>query len=119
MARLGACPGACHDAARMSQRVNRCARRVVTLFDGFGAFLTAAAALAGIIGVIVLLGRALRHTSFARPMRAARTLTVTETLALDSRRRLHLIRHGGKSVLLLTGGENDVVVGWIDAEPPV
>lgn len=90
----------------------------MSLFEGFGSFLTAAVALAGILGVIVLLGRALRHTSFARPMRAARTLTVTETLTLDSRRRLHLIQHGGKSVLLLTGGENDVVVGWIDRDPP-
>jgi flagellar protein FliO/FliZ len=34
-------------------------------------------------------------------------------LALDSGRRLHLVRCEGRDVLLLTGGPQDVVVGWL------
>ena len=30
----------------------------------------------------------------------------------------HLIKCDGRRVLLLTGGAHDVVVGWLDREPP-
>jgi hypothetical protein len=76
--------------------------------------LTSAAALAGIVGLILLIGRALRHTSLGKPASSARLLIVKDTIALDARRRLHLIQHGDRAVLLLTGGETDVVVGWLD-----
>jgi hypothetical protein len=76
--------------------------------------LTSAAALAGVVGVILLIGRVLRHTSFANRKSAARLLIVKDTISLDARRRLHLIQHGDRAVLLLTGGETDVVVGWLD-----
>lgn len=82
--------------------------------DSLGTLLTAAAALAGVVGVILLLGRALRHTSLGRPQSSARLLILKDTISLDARRRLHLIQHGERSVLLLTGGETDVVVGWLD-----
>jgi len=39
-------------------------------------------------------------------------------IALDSRRRLYLIECQGRRVLLLTGGGQDVVVGWPDEHPP-
>jgi hypothetical protein len=84
------------------------------LFDSVSPFLTAAAALGGIVGLILLLGRALRHTSLARPGKAGRLLIVKDTIALDTRRRLHLVQHGDRAVLLLTGGETDLVVGWLD-----
>ena len=45
---------------------------------------------------------------------SARLLIVKDTISLDARRRLHLIQHGERSVLLLTGGETDLVVGWLD-----
>jgi flagellar protein FliO/FliZ len=82
--------------------------------DSFGTLLTAAAALAGIVGMILLIGRALRHTNFGRPQSSARLLIVKDTISLDARRRLHLIQHGERAVLLLTGGETDIVVGWLD-----
>jgi hypothetical protein len=76
--------------------------------------LTSVAALAGIVGVILLIGRVLRHTSLGRPKSSARLLILKDTIALDQRRRLHLVQHGDRAVLLLTGGETDVVVGWLD-----
>jgi flagellar protein FliO/FliZ len=80
--------------------------------------LTSAAALAGIVGVILLIGRALRHTSLGKPRSSTGLLIVQDTIALDARRHLHLIQHGDRSVLLLTGGETDVVVGWLDRPRP-
>ena len=84
------------------------------MLDSVTPLLSAAAALAGIVGVILLAGRALRHTSFARPGKAGRILVIKDTIALDARRHLHLVQHGDRAVLLLTGGETDIVVGWLD-----
>ncbi len=86
--------------------------------DSLIALLTSAAALAGIIGVILLLGRALRHTSLGRSQAPARLLVVKDSIALDARRRLYLVQHGDRSVLLLTGGGSDLVVGWLDGPKP-
>jgi len=82
--------------------------------DSVTTLLTSAAALAGIVGVILLIGRALRYTSLGKPTSSARLLIVKDTIALDARRRLHLVQHGDRAVLLLTGGETDIVVGWLD-----
>jgi flagellar protein FliO/FliZ len=40
-------------------------------------------------------------------------LVAVQSLALDQRRRLHLVTCDGRQVLLLTGGAQDVVVGWL------
>jgi flagellar protein FliO/FliZ len=82
--------------------------------DSLTMLLTSGAALAGIVGVILLIGRVLRQTSFGKPRSSARLLIVKDTIALDARRRLHLVQHGDRAVLLLTGGETDLVVGWLD-----
>jgi flagellar protein FliO/FliZ len=82
--------------------------------DSLIALLTSVAALGGIVGLILLIGRALRYTSLGKPRSSERLLIVKDTIALDARRRLHLIQHGDRSVLLLTGGASDIVVGWLD-----
>ena len=82
--------------------------------DSAATLLTSAAALAGVVGVILLTGWALRHTSMRKPTSSERLLIVKDTIALDARRRLYLVQHGDRAVLLLTGGTNDVVVGWLD-----
>lgn len=85
--------------------------------DSLTGVLTAAVALAGILGLILLIGRSLRFTPFARPGSSGRLLVVKDSIALDARRRLHLVQHGDRMVLLLTGGGSDVVVGWLDRPP--
>jgi flagellar protein FliO/FliZ len=87
---------------------------VAAVAGSLTALLTGAAALAGVVGVILLIGQVLRHTSLARPQSSARLLIVKDSISLDARRRLHLIQHGERCVLLLTGGETDLVVGWLD-----
>jgi flagellar protein FliO/FliZ len=77
------------------------------------ASLTALAALLVVLAALLLAARAAR----AAGMRPGRRLAVEETVALDSRRRLTLLRCDGRHLLLLTGGAQEVVVGWLPVEP--
>jgi flagellar protein FliO/FliZ len=44
-------------------------------------------------------------------------LALEQVVALDARRRLVLARCGARQVVLLTGGAQDLVVGWLDTPP--
>jgi flagellar protein FliO/FliZ len=76
-------------------------------------WMGAAAALAAVLGLVLLAGRVLRAAGLAPAAKGGGRLGVTETLALDARRRLVLVRCDGRDVLLLTGGPADQVVGWL------
>ena len=76
-------------------------------------WLTAAASLLAVLGLVLLGGRLLRASGFAPTARAGTRLSVQETLALDPRRRLVLVRCDGRDLLLLTGGSQDQVVGGL------
>lgn len=56
-----------------------------------------------------LLGGALRRGAGAAEGR----LALVQSLALDPRRRVHLLRCDGRCVLVMTGGGQDVVLGWL------
>lgn len=76
--------------------------------------LSGIAALAAVLALIWLASRAARLTGLApRAGAGSRLLAVQEVIALDARRRLHLVRCADQSVLLLTGGTQDLVVGWL------
>lgn len=81
--------------------------------------LPAVGALAAVVALVLMAGRAARITGLARAGIARRgtgqtqRLLLRDTLALDRVRRLHVIQCDGREVLLLTGGTTDVVVGWI------
>jgi flagellar protein FliO/FliZ len=74
------------------------------------------AALAAVLALILLSGRAAR-TLLARRPQAGRRLALLETLALDPRRRLVLVSCDGREALLLTGGPTDLAVGWLAPQP--
>jgi flagellar protein FliO/FliZ len=76
-------------------------------------WISAAAALAAVLGLVLLAGRVLRAAGLAPAAKAGGRLAVTEALALDARRRLVLVRCDGRDLLLLTGGVQDQVVGWL------
>jgi flagellar protein FliO/FliZ len=85
--------------------------------------LTVAATLVAVLALIWLAGRAARFGGLARRPASGRLLSVRDVIALDSRRRVYLIECQDRRVLLLTGGGQDVVVGWPGepkptAEPP-
>ena len=73
----------------------------------------AGVALIGVLGLIGLSVRVLQVSGWRRASRTGRTLVVRETIALDPRRRLHLVQCADRQVILLTGGGQDLVVGWV------
>jgi len=80
------------------------------------AFFSLIAVLALIFGA----GRAARAGFLAPRLTAGGRVALVQVLALDPRRRLNLVRCDARHVLILTGGGQDVVVGWLDApERPV
>lgn len=81
--------------------------------------LTAIAALIAVLGLIWVAARLARVSGIG--LRRAtggrgRLLAVEESLALDQRRRLLLLRCEDRRVLVLTGG-TDVVLGWLPPGP--
>ncbi len=75
--------------------------------------LTALAALAAVLGLVWLASRAARWGGLAPRPCGGRRLVVQDALAVDARRRLTLVRCDERTVLLLTGGAQDLVVGWL------
>jgi len=80
---------------------------------GLSSLATAAAALAVVLALVWAGARLARMTNLAPRPAGTRLLTLRDTLALDSRRRLLVVRCGAQDVVLLTGGSQDVVVGWL------
>ena len=78
-----------------------------------GPWLQAGAALGAVLLLLLLAARGLRASGLAA--RAGRRLSVQEVLALDARRRLLVVRCDGRDLLLLTGGGQDAVLGWLPA----
>src|SRR6202000_2369717 len=69
-----------------------------------------------LIGGLARIGAAARFLRFrgwrAQP-RSERTLILRESIALDPRRRIHLVQCGQRQVILRTGGGQDLVVRWL------
>ena len=89
--------------------------------------MMATAALVAVLALVLLAQRAARWSGLAqhtarwgglapRPTGGGR-LALVEAVALDPRRRLCLVRCDDRHVLLLTGGTQDLVVGWVEREP--
>ena len=75
-------------------------------------WLTAGIALLFVLGLILLLARLLRATGLAQQTSGQR-LKLQEVLALDARRRVVILRCDGRDVLLVTGGPQDLCLGWL------
>lgn len=73
--------------------------------------LQAASSLLAVLALVLLAGRAARGRGLA-PGADPAVLRLSATLALDTRRRLHLVHVPGGNVLLLTGGANDNIMAW-------
>jgi flagellar protein FliO/FliZ len=81
--------------------------------SSFVSLLTAFAALLFVVCLIWLAGRALRLTRLSPAATCGKRLSITDSLAIGPRRRLLLIRCDGKDLLLLTGGAQDILLGWV------
>ena len=84
--------------------------------------LPALGALAAVLALILLAGRAVRLTGLTRIGLQSRAnvrpqrLLLQDTLALDRVRRLHVVRCGNRELVLLTGGTTDFLVGWLPSD---
>jgi len=88
------------------------------MFVSTSSILTAIAALVAVLALIWLAGRLARFGGMAPRPVSGRLLAVQDVLALDTRHRLYLVKCEQRRVLLLVGGAQDAVVGWLDREEP-
>ena len=80
--------------------------------------LTAVAALAAVLALVLGIGRLARLGGFTpRGGGDGRLLAIEDSVTLDSRRTMRVVRCGDRRVVLLTGGAQDVVVGWLPDAP--
>ena len=75
----------------------------------------------GLVIVLLLIGQRLVKyfpiaKRFVDPAATNTRLEITQALTLDPRRRLLLVRCDGRHLLILTGGTQEVSLGWL--EPP-
>jgi hypothetical protein len=86
--------------------------------SGLPPILPAVASLAAVILLILLVARGARLLPALQQQGGAPgLLTLRGSLALDTRRRLHLVEADGRLALVLTGGTSDVVIGLPHAGP--
>ena len=78
--------------------------------------LSAAAALLAVLALILLAARLARARGWGT-IPAGRLLAIEETLPLDGRQRLLLVRCGTRRALILTGGATDLLLGWLEDAP--
>jgi flagellar protein FliO/FliZ len=78
-----------------------------------GTYLSAAAALAIVLMLVGAVAWLARRQGLIPRSASGSEFAVKETIALDARRRLHLVRCCGQHALLMTGGPQDLVVGWV------
>lgn len=78
--------------------------------------LRVGAALGAVLLLVWLAARLARRTPLAAT--PGRRLHISETLALDPRRRLVLAKCDGREVLLLLGGSGDLQLGWLPGRDP-
>jgi len=82
----------------------------MTLHDG----LTACSALIFVIVLLVCLKPLLKLVSPPRSGQkgGSAALSLVAQMALDRTRRLSVVRYGSREVLVLTGGNQDVLLEW-------
>jgi flagellar protein FliO/FliZ len=97
------------------------ASRTGSFAHGTGTFATVwVTCLVSLVAVVTLILLSRYGLKFLEPylsrLRQTRNLALVESLAIDPRRRVSMIRCGEKTALILTGGGNDVFLGWMDGD---
>ena len=69
--------------------------------------------LTGVIALILAATRLFQFSLWRSQPRPGRMLALRESIVIDPRRRIHLVQCGQRQVVLLTGGGQDLVIGWI------
>ena len=77
------------------------------------AILFVVVVLIGVIALIAAAAKVFQFSGWRAQPRAGQKLILRESIALDPRRRIHLVQCGERQVVLLTGGGQDLVIGWV------
>ena len=84
--------------------------------------LSAAAALAIVLALILLAARAAQRLGLGHPSpprkRVQGRLLAQGSLPLDRSRTIHVIRCDGRDFAVLTGGPTDLLIGWLPEAAP-
>ncbi len=73
--------------------------------------VTAGISLAGVLALIALLSRFGKGLNFKKVRSGTcSAMTIKESRPLDPKRRLHLVEINGHDVLVLTGGNTDIML---------
>jgi hypothetical protein len=78
----------------------------------------ALATLGAVVLLILIVGRGARLLPALRRVDDPAAMKLCGTLALDTRRRLHLVEANGRQALVLTGGGQDCLIAWPQTSPP-
>ena len=78
---------------------------------GMGQWVTAAGALAVVLGLLWAVARLARRGGLAMP--GPRRVRVLEATPIDSRRRAVILQVDGREALIVTGGPQDSFIGWL------
>jgi len=83
-------------------------------------YASAVMALVAIVAMLLLLRAGALCTPFGRRQLArSDALHVEASIPIDgNRRRVSLIRVKGRALLVMTGGPNDLCLGWLDQPAP-
>ncbi len=84
----------------------------------FGRYAGGLLVTLGLLALLAFAAKRLDLFAAVRGQRAGRRLGVTETLNLDARRRLALVRWDGREHLVLLGMGGDLLLESRDAPPP-
>ncbi|MFC7734486.1 FliO/MopB family protein [Roseomonas sp. GCM10028921] len=79
--------------------------------EGMGQWVSAAGALAVVLGLLWMLAGLARRGGLASP--GARRVRVVEATPIDSRRRAVILQVDGREALLVIGGPSDSFIGWL------
>lgn len=78
---------------------------------GMGQWITAAGALALVLGLLWIVARLARRSGLVTP--GTRRVRVVETTPIDQRRRAVILQVDGREALIVTGGPQDSFIGWL------
>jgi flagellar biogenesis protein FliO len=74
--------------------------------------VTSALALVAVLGLVILAGRGLRGAGLAG-FRPSSRLALRESIAIDRNRSLRIVSCDERELLLLVGGNTDLIIGWL------
>jgi flagellar protein FliO/FliZ len=78
---------------------------------GLNQWISAAGALALVLGLLWIVARLARRGGLATP--GPRRIRVVEATPVDPRRRAVILRVDGREALIITGGPQDSFIGWL------